>query len=52
MSDAATPSDPHEDDPLDDLRDTGVGVEDPNIVGDPEPGLVDEEVHDDRPPEV
>jgi hypothetical protein len=37
---------------LDELRGTGVGVEDPNIVGDPHPGLVDEQVAKDEPPRV
>ena len=37
---------------LDRMRDSGVGVEDPNIVGDAEPGIVDDQVADDEPPEV
>ena len=37
---------------LDRMRDTGVGVDDPNIVGDPEPGIVEEQVADDEAPEV
>jgi len=37
---------------LDRLRGAGVGVEDPNIVGDPEPGLVDAEIAEDEPPVV
>lgn len=37
---------------LDRLRGTGVGVEDPNIVGDPTPGPVDAEVAEDGPPVV
>jgi hypothetical protein len=35
--------------PLDVMRDSGVGLSDPNIVGDPEPGLVDAEFSDDEP---
>ena len=37
---------------LDRMRDTGVGVDDPNIVGDPEPGIVEDQVAEDEPPEV
>ena len=37
---------------IDRLRGTGVGVEDPNIVGDPTPGPVDAEVAEDEPPVV
>lgn len=37
---------------LDRLRGTGVGVEDPNIVGDPTPGPVDAEIAEDEPPVV
>lgn len=37
---------------LDRMRHTGVGVEDPNIVGDPEPGIVDDQVASDEEPEV
>lgn len=37
---------------IDDMRDTGVGVEDPNIVGDPHPGIVEEHVAEDEPPQV
>lgn len=37
---------------IDEMRDTGVGVEDPHIVGDPTPGIVDEQVAEDEPPEV
>ena len=36
---------------LDHLRGSGVGLEDPNIVGDPTP-LVDEHVAEDDPPQV
>jgi hypothetical protein len=37
---------------IDRLRGSGVGVEDPNIVGDPTPGLVEAEVAEDQPPVV
>lgn len=37
---------------LDKMRDSGVGVADPNIVGEPEPDLVDDQVADDEPPKV
>lgn len=37
---------------IDEMRGSGVGVEDPNIVGDPHPGPVDAEVADDEPPVV
>jgi hypothetical protein len=37
---------------MDRLRGTGVGVEDPNIVGDPTPGPVDAEIAEDEPPVV
>jgi hypothetical protein len=37
---------------VDKLRGSGVGVEDPNIVGDPTPGPVDAEIADDEPPQV
>ena len=43
--------DPEDESLLDHLRGTGVGVEDPNIVGDPTP-LVDEHVAEDEPPQV
>jgi hypothetical protein len=31
------------------MRESGVGLSDPNIVGNPEPGLVDAEFSDDEP---
>ena len=37
---------------IDKMRGSGVGVEDPNIVGDPHPGPVDAEVAEDEPPVV
>lgn len=37
---------------LDRMRNSGVGVEDPNIVGDPEPGIVEEQIGADEEPEV
>ena len=48
--DEAEPAE-HDDSLLDHLRGTGVGVEDPNIVGDPTP-LVDEHVAEDEEPQV
>ena len=37
---------------LDKMRGSGVGVEDPNIVGDAHPGAVDAEIAEDQPPAV
>ncbi len=37
---------------IDRMRGTGVGVEDPDIVGDPHPGPVDAEIAEDEPPQV
>ena len=37
---------------LDRMRGSGVGVEDPDIVGDPHPGIVEAEVAEDEPPVV
>jgi hypothetical protein len=37
---------------VDRLRGSGVGVEDPDIVGDPHPGQVEAEVAEDEPPKV
>jgi molybdopterin-biosynthesis enzyme MoeA-like protein len=37
---------------LDRMRHSGVGVEDPNIVGDPEPGIVEDQIGADEEPEV
>ena len=37
---------------LDRMRNSGVGVEDPNIVGDPEPGIVEDQIGPDEEPEV
>lgn len=36
---------------IDQMRGSGVGLEDPNIVGDPTP-LVDAEIGEDEPPQV
>lgn len=47
-----TDSDPDDESLIDDMRGSGVGVEDPNIVGDADPGLVDEQVQKDEAPEV
>lgn len=51
-----TPDDDEARDPdeslVDRMRDSGVGVEDPTIVGDPHPGVVDEHVAEDEPPQV
>ena len=41
-----------DDSAVDRMRGTGVGVEDPDIVGDPHPGIVDAEVAEDEPPQV
>ena len=41
-----------DDSAIDRMRGSGVGVEDPNIVGDPHPGPVDAEVAEDQPPVV
>jgi hypothetical protein len=41
-----------EDSLIDTMRGSGVGVEDPTIVGDPEPGIVEEQVSDEDPPKV
>jgi hypothetical protein len=38
-----------EESPLEVMRESGVGLSDPNIVGNPEPGLVDAEFSDDEP---
>lgn len=41
---------PHEEESaLEIMRESGVGLSDPNIVGNPEPGLVDAEFSDDEP---
>lgn len=37
---------------IDEMRGSGVGAEDPNIVGRAHPGIVEEQVQDDQPPEV
>lgn len=37
---------------VDRLRGTGVGLEDPDIVGDAQPGIVDAEIAEDEPPVV
>lgn len=45
----------HDDDDeslIDEMRGSGVGVEDPNIVGDAGESLVDEQVAKDQPPKV
>ena len=38
--------------PLDRMRGSGAGVEDPHIVGRTEPGIVEEHVQEDEPPQV
>ena len=43
---------PEGDSLLDRMRNSGVGVEDPNIVGDPEPGIVEDQIGADEEPEV
>ena len=61
--DAPDPTTPGEADPesggaeedrsvIERMRGAGVGVEDPAIVGDPEPGPVDAEIAEDEPPRV
>ena len=37
---------------IDRMRGSGVGVEDPDIVGDTHPGIVDAEIGEDEPPQV
>ncbi|HSP03375.1 MAG TPA: hypothetical protein VLR27_07740 [Acidimicrobiales bacterium] len=37
---------------IDRMRGSGVGVEDPDIVGDAHPGTVDAEIAEDEPPQV
>jgi len=37
---------------IDRLRGSGAGVEDPEIVGDAHPGVVDAEVAEDEPPQL
>ena len=37
---------------IDRMRGSGVGVEDPDIVGDAHPGVVDAEIAEDEPPVV
>lgn len=37
---------------IDRMRGSGVGVEDPDIVGDAHPGVVDAEIAEDEPPQV
>tara|TARA_R100000935_G_scaffold36287_1_gene57260 strand:- start:117 stop:323 length:207 start_codon:yes stop_codon:yes gene_type:complete len=37
---------------IDRLRGSGAGVEDPEIVGDAHPGVVDAEIAEDEPPQV
>jgi hypothetical protein len=44
-------SDEHEDSLIDEMRGSGVGTEDPNIVGG-DTHLVDEQVAKDEPPQV
>lgn len=45
------PDDEHEDSIIDEMRGSGVGTEDPNIVGG-DTHLVDEQVAKDEPPQV
>lgn len=51
-SDEGQPDESEGESLLDRMRNSGVGVEDPNIVGDPEPGIVDEQIGADEEPEV
>lgn len=53
LDDDAGATEHDEDDSLvDRMRGSGVGVEDPDIVGDPHPGPVDAEIGEDEDPEV
>ena len=53
MTDHDEPDDGADEDEslIDELRDTGVGLDDPNIVGQPTP-LVDEQIAPDAEPQV
>lgn len=42
----------HHDSLIDRLRGSGVGVEDPDIVGDAHPGAVDAEIGEDEAPRI
>ena len=50
--DEATEDDDEDRSIIDRMRGSGVGVEDPDIVGDAHPGIVDAEVAEDEPPVV
>jgi hypothetical protein len=50
MQDPTTDED--DDSVVDRMRGSGVGVEDPDIVGDAHPGIVDAEVAEEEPPQV
>ena len=54
LDDPSSPGDDDDEDEsiIDRLRGSGVGVEDPDIVGDPHPGVVDAEIAEDEPPVV
>lgn len=52
LEDPAQDEDEHHDSVIDRMRGSGVGVEDPDIVGDPHPGAVDAEVAEDEAPQV
>jgi hypothetical protein len=46
------PAEGHDESLIDEMRGSGVGVEDPNIVGRAHPGDVEEHVREDEPPQV
>ena len=53
LDDPSTPNEEDEDESLmDRMRGSGAGVEDPQIVGDAHPGVVDAEIAEDEPPRV
>ena len=47
-----TTDDDEDESVIDRLRGSGAGVEDPEIVGDAHPGVVDAEIAEDEPPQV
>ena len=52
LEDPSDSTDDEDESLLDRMRGSGVGVEDPDIVGDAHPGVVDAEVAEDQPPQV
>ena len=51
LEDPTTDED-EDDSVIDRMRGSGAGVEDPEIVGDAHPGVVDAEIAEDEPPQV